>query len=159
MSMKYGPWGQPGRRIFPTGGNLNKRRFESAQSEKERQRDISRCEVREDGEHYLPGATMSMEAGERAFEQGQRYKCRGGFKAAVQTVWATVVHMGMYSSDPTIARQAIVMTAREELGRQREITTQQRADDRARDDERMSAMAQHMARAMFDEADRRRSTA
>lgn len=155
MSMKRGPWGQPGQRIYPTGGDPDKRQFESDVSERERQRKYARAEQR-GGEHFLPGATMSLEAGERAFEQGQRDKCAGGFLFGLKMLWSTIIHMGMYSDDPTIARQAIVLTAREEIGRQRQITAANHATDQARDDERMAAMASHMARAIFDEAERRR---
>lgn len=103
-------------------------------------------------------AETDRRVAEAVRKSGKKGRWSSVFGIALSSFW----HMGMYSSDPHIARMAIVHTAQEQLQVQRELAARQqlaaqaqRLDDQARDDARMERMAEHVARKLFDERDRR----
>lgn len=107
-------------------------------------------------------ATRKRNAEYRAIQRGGK---GGAFKDFWQALWGGIFRMGMYSSDPEIARIGMIQTVTREVANQRAITVTNRAEDQAReearqraDEARMRTMARVMAQEMFDEAERRRPT-
>lgn len=175
MSRRTGPWGTAPNRTYRTDGDPTKRRYESDERENWRRARYAAAEVRADGEHYnwpvgnVKEVTLSLEGGERQHDEMMGGHRPGGFKALLSLTAQTVWHMGMYSDDPALARMAIVHTAREQIGVQRQLSAQQqqqvavqhaqeRAQDKADRAEEMEVLARAMAKAMFDEADARRAS-
>lgn len=140
------------------------RRFDDPERERERQERYARSTLREDGEHWLDGDVCSLEQRDRIRDKNYNqyvywtHKAGTGVWDFFRMAWASIWHMGMYSEDPYIARVATVHTVGEQIGIQRAMHAQERAADQAREDERMERLARTMARAMFDEADKRRTS-
>lgn len=130
--------------------------FEDDSWEHNRQERWDRSHVRADGKHYLTAqATLSIEDGEVRQYEILAQKAPNGFFDFLRIVWSTIWHMGMYSNDPTIARMAIVHTAQEQIGVQRQIAAQNRAQDQALATQNARATGQAMADAFFDRLEER----